>query len=280
MKYIRIVSGNVQIVEETIQSEAPLASTLQELQVKASILTDRLPRGIAFLSYDPTVNTGVFVIERPPTLQVLHGLSSLSVSLPWSYFVFKVFLENGLVRGNEDTYLFWSKERVGTIDSYLYAAALPNVDESGGICWGDVQTYDDRSVDKIDQRINEFYVNEFNDDLWSLPSDFGSVEEWAEASIDEYSFMDWNHWHNTSPVQRVRDLLGRTADTVLPSIATLPPPPSHFSRARARAWALSGDTPAAQRRVLLQGIADALRELPEPEATPEEPEAVLEEAPA
>lgn len=187
-----------------------------------------LPRGTRFYkSTGPTIKRARirFVIETAPQRATLtfnfdHDYprtrrESVEVQLPWTYLLAEIDTygyKNPYVR---NTYIYWAKERIKTLDDVLIAAVLPNVTQTDRVLKNGASAYicvgttislagNDYStlLGKLETFTRAFYESDFTDHLngWRYPHTYANLAAWHKASEENpLCFLEWNNW-----LQRVR----------------------------------------------------------------------------
>lgn len=287
-----ILEGSVaRHIRTTILNEVPIEELAPHLTTKIGVVFPLMPTAGAtrLLSFDPQSGTGLLLVERAPRkhhMRVEHyggsypedeerGKEPFYVQLPYQYFAFNFnYVERGNTLANFSisyAYLFWRTEPIRTLEDHLWAAATPNIDDSGSICFGSTIQPGRSFSEHIDTIINEFYVHTFNQDLGHYTPFDHSMTEWEKASDNEdpLAWKNWPYWEDTEPVTKVKDLheymaVPRPTDRLQlsPSFVALPELPQSLTILRAQQW-FEGLTDQQRARLLI-GIRNSGLE----EATP------------
>lgn len=278
---LEIEGGLIRRVRIETLAEAPLESLSEHLVRRIATTFPVLPsHPVRFMAFDGDTNRGIFLVEQAPGLRhirVTHrresnfhddatrnndGLTGVwRVQFPWQYFAF-VF--NHEVRGStlvnftiDGTSLYWARETLRSGDHQLIPAPVPNVDITGGICWGNTHAESSSLNARMDDYINNFTSTTFNEDLGHFTPFNHSLTEWERNSTEDnpLGWMTWEIWSHNNPTtpnqlaaQSIPGSLQNIAE-INPSFVDLPTPPENFTIARARQY-LDALNPAAQRRFI------------------------------
>lgn len=280
-----VLEGSVaRHIRTTILNEVPIETLMPHLVSKIGTTFPIMPSAGAtrVLSFDPASGNGLLVVERAPRkhhMRVEHysdsypedqarGREPFHVQLPYQYFAFNFnYVERGENMVNFSisyAYLFWRTEALRSVDDQLWAAATPNIDDSGSICFGTTVNQGASFSEHIDTIINEFYVHTFNQDLGHYTPFDHSMSEWERASDnpDPLAWKSWAFWTAQSPATTVKELNDYlsvprpTSSMVLsPSFVALPELPESLTILRSQQWfeGLTGQ----QRSRLLIGIRNS-----------------------
>lgn len=220
---IEIEGGIARLVTRQIKYEVPTSDLAQHL-VKAQPSTSPiLPTGTVALHLNPEQKRYAALVERPPRTELIRlgvtrltiedwydklGLDDpiewphqLSLPIPWEYYWFDGQIEprfagSASVYVMENTYLYWSPSRLQNWGDYVYPAQLPNINDNGSICWGDVSSNNDSFAAKINELVNTFYQSEFNDDWGHMRLPL-PIPELENIPRDAYGCPEypWLNWH-------------------------------------------------------------------------------------
>lgn len=271
-------------IERTIIQETTIDTLKKQLTTQIATIFPLLPtHSTRYAGFDPNQNKGLFLVEVPPDrhhLRIWHsgdedrfmddaersdneGIGVFNVQLPYSYFTFPV----NLFISNEDRLVDFSIERVGLLwspkpirepSNPLWYAKMPNIDDGGGICWGDTVTTQPTLSESIDAMINGFFSSVFNEDLGHMTPFGTSMTEWEENSDEPLGYMTWDMW-NQGPPFTLEDLweqyMGATNLFPIPNMANLsnnniniPELPATLTILRAKEW-FEGLTDRQQARI-------------------------------
>ena len=260
-----VIEGNIVRHEEVrTLSEAPLASLRSHLITRLPALFPVLPRNTKLIGYDPQRRRGVIMVEMLPMrthLNLSGGSRSggYNIQLPYQYFVYTFTMSMNVdAEGQEhfvnfgivSSMLMWRPSTLRSEKDDLWYAAIPNVDQGGGICWGSTSADTSSLSARIDELTNSFAITQFNGDLGLRTPDYGSsYAQWEKASEDPLVYMKWTFWDRAKAARNVitaKALFDRLMGTTNPkemtiadfdqSFVELPTPPVNFTIARATEW--------------------------------------------
>lgn len=267
----------VSVVNETALSE------LERHLVRYEATTfPVLPYGTVFLSYDRNTGQGFLLVEQKPqriSLGMVHrrghpdeghnranGIDHFNIQLPYQYFAFRFRLGINTTGTPfnftiDNYHLYWRNMPFTQPTDTLQVAALPNVNERGGICWGSTlaHTPNDNLATRINAMVIMFPHTTFNEDLGHRTPFNGSLTQWEEDSVHPLNYMNWPFWQNT-PTFTADQIMGifnmppLPMAEINPAYVELPELPQNFTVGRARQWLNS--LPDNTRRRMLQAITE------------------------
>lgn len=289
----RIVMEGGLIRRERIEtlSEAPIEALSSVLIRKVATTFPMLPTNpVRYMHFDPEDGRGMWLIEQPPArrhIRVWHNYESnytddsnrrddngegvWHVQFPWQYFRFGFTIvdRNGSLVNFvlDEAALFWSRDTLRDQNHPLIPAPIPNVDDTGHICWGGTRADDSSLNARVDDYINNFTHTSFNEDLGHRTPFGTSLTEWETQSQNDnpLAWRDWPIWQNPrrtyTPLQMTTELTAQPIPPMAelnPSFINLPEPPLNFTILRARQY-INSLTPAGRARFT---AAIALEETP------------------
>lgn len=262
-----IIEGDaVRLVRTQVIHETLLNNLVPHLFTREPVTLPLLPRNpVRFLSFNPDAQNGLAVLETKPrrtTMQVRHsgdtrqtrdasraehdGIARFNVALPFQYFAYNLritprrdgTLENFTI---VDSYLFWSPTAITSPNDRLWIAQCPNVNGSGGICWGSTRSDPTSLANRLDDLTNNFWTTVFNEDLGHRTPFGTSMTEWEEHSDGLSPHLNWPMFRTPGPFawSELPDRVGhhpRSVADLDPSFVELPELPEAFSLARAHEW--------------------------------------------
>lgn len=264
-----------------------------------------LPHGTVLLSYDRNAGQGFILVEQKPqrvNIGVAHstrgrypedanhnrvaGIDRFNIQFPYQYFAIKFRLgvnAQGIpFNFTMDGYnLYWRKMPFTQPDDRLWVAAVPNVNDGGGICWGGTLDFapNDNMAVRVNAMVNNFAHTTFNEDLGHRTPFGHSLTQWEQDSENPLNFMNWDYWENgrSFPATEIMDLMMQQPLPIAqinPFHIDIPPLPENFTVGRARQW-INGLDEGTRRRILL-AITETAEDLGEPIPTPEQITEALE----
>jgi hypothetical protein len=261
-EHVEFHGGIAYHVETRVLRQVPIADMINRLAVPPVWTTPILPWGTRLFHQNPTNRTVMIVVEDPFGIKTFAttGLQQpLRLMMPNTVFVFSAtkdaYAENEWHLG--EVHAFWSKDRLADWTSPVIDVRLPNVYDSGRICFGSTAADADLALDKrIDITVNDFYRSDFNRDLgWRKPQDYRSYAQWAMAT--RTNPMGWREWSDWSQARPLNDRAAyATTATPINLTGDIPEYVSGSSFGRASQWfeALA----AVDRYRLVVGIRSAL----------------------
>jgi hypothetical protein len=293
---IELEGGIYREVQRTVVRELPLSQVMPELIVIKPVTTPVMPRSHIMSRWDesqPPARKLTVLCELQPALRVVRKSNrKYRLAMPWTYFIFRASTTaagrgrqgiNAIDWGLENYSVFHAKDRVTGPDSTVITALLPNVYESGEICFGQTGADGRMSIqDRIDALVNEWYLTEFNSHVLNQrahPFPFNSQgwAEWVKRTRENpVAWNEWPEWDDPSIRKwTIAELMDGEKDRMAPievvdRIPELVPQPTF---GRATQW-VTENTNRRQRRALRAAL-DEFVEPDEPE--PIEPETMNED---
>lgn len=262
-----------------VVSQAPAETLSPHLVRRIAATFPVMPsHPVRYMTINGDANTGLFMVEQPParrSIRVRHSsgiyeddyerreagesFGIWQVQFPWQYWVFTFRTQmRGLTFGDfviDESLLYWARDQWGAITDRLWAAPVPNVTESGSICWGNTNATNASLAARIDDYINTFTATIFNEDLGHNTPFDRSLTTWEANSEPGSLWRDWAFWddpgdHLTTTITDIAEMQRRppiNMATLNPAFITPPDIPQDFTAARAREYLAGLTRPALQR---------------------------------
>lgn len=279
------IVGNIATYKTvTINRRVPLAELLGRVERAPRIVAPTTPRSSVFFAWDQEgrENKMYMLCETPPSVRSIvkaNGARKFryKLGMPWTYFWFiattvditrvDVTHEWSISTGH----IFMSKDKYNGTETPLMVAPLPNVNATGEICWGSTAANRRQNLaDQIDERVNGWYLSEFNDHLdrhIRFPYGEKNMGRWVrETETNPMAWRDWPEWDLTDRRFTVKTLLEQQGRefTMLeryPAAEFIPPAPLPMTFGRWEEWA--ADIPSDQRFRLLTTLNNMAADNPE-----------------
>lgn len=291
---IDTTTGIARLEETTLLAEAPLASLAPHLTIATPTIFPVLPDHTRIAAYNPETMQGTVYVESIPTVRRIavhydmgaqgvptrdyqrarNNRAEFEIPLPYIYFEygFEIIPEgaDGYDRVNgqllvqfriDQTNAFMRPNPIRSLDDLLWPARIPNVRNSGSICWGTLRADTTSLSARIEEQTRTFWHTIFNNHLgMPTPEKYPDYTAWEADKDNIGAYLDWPEWNNGLG-QRIKDRLGnQNPGTTLvedDTIWGIAPPPEAFTVGRAREWAANLDE--RFRRVILEAIRQELQ---------------------
>lgn len=235
---IEIENGIARVINKNIVRQVPLNEVLRRIEKVPEITLPTIARSQVFahLKTRERGETAMYILcELQPAVRNItknvrrgypRGLRRYRLSMPWTYFWFQAFTSDSVTSGNRSqrwavhsTRVYFARDQYKDIDSSMIVASLPNLDSIGEVCWGSTATNINQSLaDQLDQKVNDWYLSDFNDDLDShvhLPYGERNYLRWVTESRENIN--SWRNWPEFSETDRrvtVRSLLASVGEEI------------------------------------------------------------------
>jgi len=227
-EFIEIEDGIARLITKTVSRQIPLAELVKYVEHIPDVTLPSIARTQVFAhqSYSVSDTKMLILCELPPGVRSItknirrgtpRGLRRYRLSIPWTYFWFYASsndLPTSEIRNWSiySTRIFSAKEQYKDINSPMIVAPLPNLSADGEVCWGSTSVPLRQSLaDQLDQKVNEWYLSDFNDDLDGnvrLPYGETSLKRWVTESRESAnSWRNWPEWEDARRQVTVKSLL-------------------------------------------------------------------------
>lgn len=272
---IIIEGGLVKIVETNVVKQASLDDFLPLLTTRQPIHIPGLPANISHLGANPLPNGNTEVdilIENVPTLHHIsfqkgiinrngrHEEKNYRLAFPWVYFAFHMVTTDPALKGDwscQNWTIWWSKNRVMSLNDRVNVVSLPNCYADGRICFGNLGRAGNTSLaDFVNGTVNMFWTSTFNEDLTiRYPGGYKDFDEWQSASAANPEV--WTTWPELqSGTKNLKDVFRNAADRFAPVTVpgTIPQVPLPMTFNSIEQWfSLMSDTEKARMRDYVSG---------------------------
>lgn len=267
------IEGQIaRLVETAVISEVPLSEMMPFLTFQQPTFLPVLPDHSKVVAFNPETKRGAILIELPPAKKYLRihndrynttgqdaerqnkeqdQVGVFGLQMPWQYFMwaFRIGGDQAIVGGQLQDFTidqglyFWRKEKISKLEDGLWPGAIPNVDNSGWICWGNSRHDTTSLADRINDMVRNFTNTKFNYHLGArMPAEYRQYTSWEKASDNPLVYQTWNMW-NTPHSYTVHSLF---QDILMENLAqpsdlshseyAIPEPPPQFTVAKASEW--------------------------------------------
>ena len=230
---IEIENGLVRRKRVDVIAEQRLEDILPFMERRMPVTAVGLPDNLIAIHYDeqdPNDKKMEVLIELPPKVRTIPlartGVNHHpTIALPWTIFHFAMQTHAEGTRGTDWIFnyyrCFFAKESGQNLDQYVIPALLPNVFESGEICFGNTVHGQPATLGaRINQIVNEWYLSNFNNvghvRPHYLPWGERTFDRWEkETETNPNCWQNWPEWDLTDTTQehlRLRDIFAPNAD--------------------------------------------------------------------
>lgn len=224
------IEGDVaRLVSKSITKQVPLDKLLELVEKVTPTTVPTIAKSQVFGHYVEKPRDGIrqmFVLceLQPGTRSITKYLKRRSprqmvryrLSMPYTFFWFygqaPLNSSPNVDWSITSTRIFYSKEEYKDMNSKFIVAPLPNLSSAGEVCWGSTGAGFNQSLAKqLDERVNNWYVSEFNDDLDSgirYPYGEPNMKRWVEESAaDPMSWRNWPEFNDPDRQYKIEDLM-------------------------------------------------------------------------
>lgn len=225
MEAIEIADGQVKLVQKNVVKTVSIRDFKTSLLDRVGFRTQILPPGTVL--YAQRDQMSLYVLEQPPGKRAIKHREGkkrgdtveYTIPLPWVYFlaVFKTF-------ALDSVYVFFRPSRLEDLDSDLFFAPLPNMDNNGLVCLGGFRFSVTSSLpSKVANLTGYYWGSTFNHDLSALYHDkmpreirelTGEGEEffagWQKLPEDQACKAGWHAYKSLDEV--LSEVLGEEED--------------------------------------------------------------------
>lgn len=228
---IEIEGGLVRRKNVTVVAEQRLEDILPFMERRMPVTALGLPDNLVAIHYDeqdPTNRKIELLIQLPPkvrTLPLARQAVHPKVAIPWTIFHFSLHAFTDNPTGADwvfDYYrCFFARQSGQHLDQTIIPALLPNVFESGEICFGTTAAHAAATIgERINQIVNDWYLSNFNNIGHTrrnyLPWHSHDFSRWVEETErNPRCWEDWPEWNaddNTQQKFVLRDIFAPDID--------------------------------------------------------------------